>query len=64
MQDTPEYITDTAEACDLAAEGLFIHDIDPLVPEFTEDFFPDYGDDYTTNPSPANGLINDSFFRN
>ena len=60
--DTPEGHLDCIDASELAAEGLFIHDIDPMVPEVPEDFT-DCEPLYPADPSPANAFINDSFLR-
>lgn len=59
----PELVLDTVDATDLAHEGLFIHDIDPLVPEVPEDFFDAQEQLYPSDPSPANQFINDPFLR-
>lgn len=62
-EELPELHLDLVDAQDLAHEGLFVHDIDPLVPEVPEDFY-DAGELlYPSDPSPANQLINDPFLR-
>lgn len=63
MPDTPELHLDLVDASDFADEGLFIHDIDPLVPEIPEDFFDAAEMVLPADPSPANALINDPYMR-
>ena len=63
LEDFFDEALDTSDACALAEQGLFIHDIDEDVFETPEDFWPGCEDLETTNPSPINQLINDPFMR-
>lgn len=62
-EEQSELHLDVVDAMDLAHEGLFVHDIDPLVPETPEDFFDAEELLFPADPSPANQYINDPFLR-
>jgi hypothetical protein len=61
--DPPELILDLTDSVELAHDGVFIHDIDPLVPEVPEDFMDAERLLFPPHPNPANVYINDPFMR-